>query len=511
MTAQFQQQHRGKGSLEYTLRLEGGISSFNNNLEARWGILPASEERQPQPAGSTILLPPGTEATTAAQHSLPSAIAPPHRGYTGSPPWPRHFVSPRAGGAAAGLGLAAPLRAEPPTEGRHRPADAAPQSPTQPGGTAVQPQGTHKKHRQRQRLRHGRHLPHHLPALSFIPRAARRLAAPPVSQAGNFPGAEPAPVLVAERRDPDRDPDPKPDPDPDPDPDPGSGPAAVRTAGELGALRSPAALADRSPARGTGVLPSTGVAPPQRRGPGRRELPGSGLRVACIWPVPGLSGRSGGRGETPEGAGAAPSPGDLPRGRPVSRAVAVIVPCLSFPSPGQGGGCRRPPRGTGWVSVFPAVPRGRGGGSAGCGWGSPSPPGGADAPGRPRSAVVPGPAPPSPRLAQPRPFPGPTHLPPDYPWFAIPPGRAGARVSSGGAAAAMASRTLLSMLFSFLFDFFLLVQPCVSVSDADPEAGIAGAEMAASFSFGREAQLVSPFLLPQFHAKTPTEGREKKK
>lgn len=66
------------------------------------------------------------------------------------------------------------------------------------------------------------------------------------------------------------------------------------------------------------------------------------------------------------------------------------------------------------------------------------------------------------------------------------------------------------MLFSFLFDFFLLVQPCVSVSDADPEAGIAGAEMAASFSFGREAQLVSPFLLLQFHAKTPTEGREKK-
>lgn len=34
--------------------------------------------------------------------------------------------------------------------------------------------------------------------------------------------------------------------------------------------------------------------------------------------------------------------------------------------------------------------------------------------------------------------------------------------------------------------------------------------MAASFSVGREAQLVSPFALPQFHAKTLMEGREKK-
>lgn len=34
--------------------------------------------------------------------------------------------------------------------------------------------------------------------------------------------------------------------------------------------------------------------------------------------------------------------------------------------------------------------------------------------------------------------------------------------------------------------------------------------MAASSSFGREAQLVSPFSLPQFHAKTLTEVREKK-
>lgn len=71
--------------------------------------------------------------------------------------------------------------------------------------------------------------------------------------------------------------------------------------------------------------------------------------------------------------------------------------------------------------------------------------------------------------------------------------------------------TLLSVLFSFLFDFFPLVQPCVSASDADPEAGIAGAGLAASSSFGSEAQLVSPFALPQFHAKTPTKGREKKK
>lgn len=85
-------------------------------------------------------------------------------------------------------------------------------------------------------------------------------------------------VLVVERRDPHR------DPDPDPNPDPGGSPAVGRTAGELGALRGPGAPADRSSARGTGV------APPQRRGPGRRELPGSGLRIVRIWPVPGALG-----------------------------------------------------------------------------------------------------------------------------------------------------------------------------------------------------------------------------
>lgn len=135
----------------------------------------------------------GTSASAGRQHHPPpsrcrghhsgSAQPPlshcsPTPGVHGEPPRPRHFVSPRAGGAAAGLGLAAPLRAEPPTEERRRPADAAPQSPTQPGGTAVQPQGTHKRHRERQRLRHDGHLPHHLPALSFIPRAdwLRRLS-----------------------------------------------------------------------------------------------------------------------------------------------------------------------------------------------------------------------------------------------------------------------------------------------------------------------------------------------
>lgn len=101
----------------------------------------------------------GTSASAGRQHHPPpsrcrghhsgSAQPPlshcsPTLGVQGEPPRPRHFVSPRAGGAAAGLGLAALLRAEPPTEGRRRPADAAPRSPTQPGGTAVQPQGTHR-------------------------------------------------------------------------------------------------------------------------------------------------------------------------------------------------------------------------------------------------------------------------------------------------------------------------------------------------------------------------------
>lgn len=59
------------------------------------------------------------------------------------------------------------------------------------------------------------------------------------------------------------------------------------------------------------------------------------------------------------GPGPRHPPGDLPRSRPVSRAVALIVPCLSFPLPARAG---LPPHPRGragvCVSVFPAVPGG---------------------------------------------------------------------------------------------------------------------------------------------------------
>lgn len=262
----------------------------------------------------------GTTASAGRQHHRPPsrsrgyqrASAQPPLSHCSStpgvpeePPRPRHFVSAQAGGAATGLGLNAPYEHNlPQEEGADRlmPPLKVPLSPARPPCSPRQPTADEAK---RRRLRHDRHPPQPLPALCFIPPAARRLAALPVCQAGNFPGAEPAQVLVAERRDPDRDPDPDPNPDRDPDPSPAVGARQVssercgalppsRTGALPGAPGSYWAPRSRRPSKGARAggncrdrgyaLPVSGrfsgsraarvVGVRVRRGPGPRRPPG---------------------------------------------------------------------------------------------------------------------------------------------------------------------------------------------------------------------------------------------
>lgn len=181
---------------------------------------------------------------------------------------------------------------------------------------------------------------------------------------------------------------------------------------------------------------------------------GSGLRVGRIWPVPGLSVSAGGRGEALEGAGAAPSPGDLLRGRPgCCGLVAIVVACLSLPSLGAGQGLPAPlaaPERAGWLqgslgSPAVAVP---GGGeersSDGCFCGESLPPTGPGGlwvllpwAGQPRTRCrtpgrTPGSLLPLLCLTQPRRFPRPTHLSSDCFWAYGPPRAGSVRGSHPG-------------------------------------------------------------------------------
>lgn len=216
----------------------------------------------------------------------------------------------------------------------------------------MQPQGTPRTQTQPRRLRHDGHLPHHLPALPFIPLTARRLAAPPVHQAGNFPGAEPAPVLVAERRD--RTETPIPAPIPALIPIPAAAPP-------WGARQVSSERCGALPPSRTGALPG---APGSYRAAGSRRLR-EGTRAGgicrdrgCALPV---SGRfSGSRAARVVGVRARRGPG--PRRPP--GVCPGAAPCRGdravpqFPLSRPGRGCRRPPGGQAdSVSVCPGGAR----------------------------------------------------------------------------------------------------------------------------------------------------------
>lgn len=153
-------------------------------------------------------------------------------------------------------------------------------------------------------------------------------------------------------------------------------------------------------------------------------------------------------------------------GRPRCRGrVAIVVSCLSFP-PHQGTGCRLPS----------PLPKGRAGavgawghcGGEVLGRGIPACPLPVRAALAPRYSGTEPPRSPLPSfsLAQPRPSPGPAHLPWDRFWVCGPRGRD--------------TELLFSFRFEFCFPILPLLQRGVFIGDADPEPGIATVGMASS-------------------------------
>lgn len=167
-----------------------------------------------------------------------------------------------------GSGLPLSKRAETPLKAETGPAPSAPQGPIIPRGASTGPRAA-PRNPQGTANNPSAMTSHHLPPPPappsfFIPSAPRRLAAAPVRQAGNFPGAEPVCVpplqprfLPYWRR---------------------TGPERSRfggaLAGELGAVRGVLPPLGRGPRLGApGSYRAPGMAAGHRVAPPRRRVP----------------------------------------------------------------------------------------------------------------------------------------------------------------------------------------------------------------------------------------------